>query len=221
MTAVHAAGAALTGPSAAHTGTPLPAHAETPVPAQAEASVPALVSAAASAGLHVLAAAQWPEVGDGAAPPPVPGFVGSSFSPLAAEVARRCLERVGGAQLPMTAVLVASALGDLAGAVRVAEGVDGGARLGPLLFFQAVPNAVAGLVASRWGLTGPVVCVGDTAGALAVAALLLADGDAEAALLLRVDQAYVPGGVDRAAAVLLGPEPAGDGSLPHQEGVRP
>ena len=34
-----------------------------------------------------------------------------------------------------------------------------GDRVGPLLFFQSVPNAVAGHVAARWGLTGPVVCL--------------------------------------------------------------
>ncbi|MFJ5231391.1 hypothetical protein ACIQBJ_16015 [Kitasatospora sp. NPDC088391] len=145
------------------------------------------------------------------APPPVPGFVGSSFGPLAAEAARRCLDRRPGpvAELPVTAVLLVAPLGDLGSAVRVAEAVDGGARLGPLLFFQAVPHAVAGHVAARRGLTGPVVCVAETAGALEVAGLLLADGDADAVLLLRVDQATAPEAPDHAAAVLLTPPPPG------------
>jgi hypothetical protein len=104
---------------------------------------------------------------------------------------------------PVTAVVVVSALGDLAGAVHVAEVTDGGGRPGPLLFFQAVPNAVAGHVAARWGLTGPVVCVADTRAGLEVAALLLQDGDADEALLIRVDQAATAAERDRAAAVLL------------------
>lgn len=187
-----------------------------------------LAGAAAAAGLRVLASAHWPETDEDDAVPELPGFVVSSFSPLAAEVARRCLDRhaartpaaadlpgdadpsvaaglPGDARLPVTAVVVASALGDVAGAVHVAGAVDGGARLGPLLFFQAVPNAVAGHLAARRGLTGPVVCVGDTGAALGVVGALFADGDAGAALLLRVDQASAPGGSDRAAAVLLAP----------------
>ncbi|WP_217712120.1 beta-ketoacyl synthase N-terminal-like domain-containing protein [Kitasatospora sp. NA04385] len=174
------------------------------------------------AGLRVLSSGQWPESVEDRGAPGIAGFVVSSFSPLAAEAARRCLLRrpdpSGGAGRPVTAVVVVSPLGDLAGAAHVAEAVDGGARIGPLLFFQAVPNAVAGHVAARWQLTGPVVCVADTATATAVAALLLADGDAGEALLIRVDQAHTPGGPDRAAAVLLGPGPGTNpGSRPGPE----
>ncbi|MFD0573860.1 hypothetical protein ACFQ0T_37350 [Kitasatospora gansuensis] len=113
-------------------------------------------------------------------------------------------------------MVLAGPLGDLTGAVHVAEAVDTGGRIGPLLFFQAVPNAVAGHLAAQWQLTGPVVSVGDTAAGLAVTALLLADGDADEALLIRVDQAHVPGGLDRAAAVLLGrkQEPQHEGAQP-------
>ncbi|MFE1317422.1 beta-ketoacyl synthase N-terminal-like domain-containing protein [Kitasatospora phosalacinea] len=164
---------------------------------------------AADLGLRVLAAGRWPESAADVAPPVLPGFTGSSFSPLAAEAAGRCLDAYGpgpGAQLPVTAVVVASALGDVAGAVRVAEAVDGGGRLGPLLFFQAVPNAVAGHLAARRGLTGPVVCVGGARSGFEVAEVLLADGDAELALLVLVEQAAGPGGADRAAAVLLAPQ---------------
>jgi hypothetical protein len=182
---------------------------------------PALAGEAAAAGLRVLAAAAWPESAADRTPPPIAAFIGSSFSPLAAEVARRCVGRrqaAGEAEdRPVTAVVVVSALGDLAGAVHVAETTDAGGRLGPLLFFQAVPNAVAGHVAARWQLTGPVVCVGDTGSGLDVAALLLADGDAEEALLIRVDQAHTADAQDRAAAVLLraGSEPH------HREGEQP
>ncbi|MFE4599295.1 hypothetical protein ACFRKE_00370 [Kitasatospora indigofera] len=198
-----------------------------PGPRPSAASAAALTLAASAAGLRVLSSAQWPESAEDRAAPAIAGFVVSSFSPLAAEAARRCLLRGPGsdpgpgsasdpapapgrsedAGRPVTAVVMVSPLGDLAGAAHVAEAVDEGARIGPLLFFQAVPNAVAGHVAARWQLTGPVVCVADTATAMTVSALLLADGDAEEALLIRVDQAHTPDGPDRAAAVLLGPGP--------------
>ncbi|GAA2109034.1 hypothetical protein GCM10009759_49360 [Kitasatospora saccharophila] len=166
---------------------------------------------AVAAGLRVLAAGRWPESAADVVLPVLPGFVASSFSPLAAEAARRCLDAHpsgAGAGGPVTAVVVASALGDLAGAVRVAGAVDGGERLGPLLFFQAVPNAVAGHLAARRDLTGPVVCVGDARSGVAVAEGLLADGDAGLALLVLVEQSAVPGGAERAAAVLLAPPDA-------------
>ncbi|MFG1810083.1 hypothetical protein [Streptomyces sp. NPDC049040] len=197
-----------------------PGPGSTAAPASPTASPPvsptaALAGQAAAAGLRVLAAAHWPESPADRVPPPLAGFVVSSFSPLAAEAARRCLTRrpdpaeaapdAAGAGTTRTAVIVVSALGDLAGAVHVAEAIEGGGRPGPLMFFQAVPNAVAGYVAARWGLTGPVVCVGDTAAGLGVAATLLEDGDAEDALLIRVDQAATAAAHDRAGAVLLGP----------------
>ena len=95
-------------------------------------------------------------------------------------------------------------LGDVASAVHVASAVDSGARLGPLLFYQSVPNAVAGYVATRWRLTGPVVCTSPAADelteGLAVARLLIDDGDCDEALVV------VPRGEgpDSALAVLVG-----------------
>ncbi|MHA6765402.1 beta-ketoacyl synthase chain length factor [Streptacidiphilus sp. PAMC 29251] len=181
-----------------------------------------LSASADAAGLQVLARASWPESAEDRTAPPIAGFIVSSFSPLAAEVARRCLDRrTAGeaAEPPVTALVVVSPLGDLAGAVHVAESVDHGRRVGPLLFFQAVPNAVAGHVAALWQLTGPVVSVGDTRAGLEVAALLLADRDADQALLIRVDQAPTADGRDRAGAVLLragapqDPDAPGDLSL--------
>ncbi|MFC9328926.1 hypothetical protein [Kitasatospora sp. NPDC057015] len=209
-----------TGTPAAVPG-PVPADAPPHVPAPTPAAPAAELSAAASGtGLRVLASAAWPESAEDGSAPAIAGFVVSSFSPIVAETGRRCLLRrpgparaespPAGAERPVTAVVVVSPLGDLAGAVHVAEAVDGGHRLGPLLFFQAVPNAVAGHLAAQWRLTGPVVCVGDTAAGLAVTSLLLADGDADEALLIRVDQAYGPDGLDSAAAVLLGPGPQHD-----------
>jgi hypothetical protein len=62
---------------------------------------------------------------------------------------------------------------------------------------------VAGYLAARWHLTGPVVCVSGTSAGLDVAALLIADGDADEALVVRVDLAVTEGDADRAAAILV------------------
>ncbi|MEW2385491.1 beta-ketoacyl synthase chain length factor [Micromonospora sp. NPDC047707] len=158
----------------------------------------------------VRAEAAWPEPGDGA-PPPLPGFVHSAFNPLVAAVADRCLTRAyGRAPAPdgeRTAVVLVSATGDEASAGHVRATVAGGGRPGPLFFFQSVPNSVAGHVAARWGLGGPVVCLapaGDPrAAGLAEADLLLHDGDADAALLVLIETAS-DGGADSAVAMLLG-----------------
>ena len=66
-----------------------------------------------------------------------------------------------------------------------------------------MPNAVAGYLAARWDLTGPVVCVSGTRAGLDVAALLLDDADADEVLVVTVDLAVTGGGPDRAAAVLV------------------
>lgn len=140
---------------------------------------------------------------------PLPGFVMSSFSPLVAAAADECLtvrhgeppaaEEVG----ERTAIVLVSATGDAAMATHVAHAVDDGARIGPLLFFQAVPNSVAGHVAARWGLRGPVVCLCPTgdpkADGLAHARLLIDDGDADEVLVVLVEQA----GAEYAHAVLV------------------
>jgi hypothetical protein len=176
----------------------------------------ALAGRAREAGHEVVAEAAWPEHDGDAAVPALAGFVVSSFSPLAAEAANRCLgRRPAGAGTapdprdpdgPVTAVVLVTARGDVQSARHVADAVDTGARIGPLMFFQSVPNAVAGHIAARWNLSGPVVCLGDPASASAAAALLLADGDADEALLVHVEQ-----DPDRAAAVLVRPGPgAGD-----------
>ena len=71
------------------------------------------------------------------------------------------------------------------------------------MFFQSVPNAIAGYVAARWHLTGPVVCVSGITAGLQVAALLIDDGDATEALVVRVDLAVTNGDRDHGAAILL------------------
>jgi hypothetical protein len=168
-----------------------------------------------ASGLAVLAESAWPETAADVTAPSPAGFVFSSFSPVAAEVAKRCLERRAAARSAaavttgvttgaITGVIVASSLGDLAGAQHVARAVDTGGRVGPLLFFQCVPNAVAGYVAARWQLTGPVACLGGEQAALDAAELLIEDGDADEVLLICVEQAAAADGQDRARAVLLG-----------------
>lgn len=135
---------------------------------------------------------------------PLPGFVMSSFSPLVAAAADECLvARHGNPRAAddigeRTAIVLVSGSGDAELAEHVAHAVDDGARIGPLLFFQAVPNSVAGHVAARWGLRGPVVCLCPTttdpkAEGLAHARLLIDDGDADEVLVVLVEQATEAG----------------------------
>lgn len=161
--------------------------------------------------LTVVARASWPEPEDHETPR-VPGFVLSSFSPLVAEAADRCLRHVyGKPPAPpdagrSTAVIVVSASGDLTSARHVARTVDAGRRVEPLFFFQCVPNSIAGHVAARWGLGGPVVCLCPTGNPLTdgldQAALLIEDGDATAAVVVLVEQSEVDGVPATATAVL-------------------
>jgi hypothetical protein len=210
-----------------------------------EAATTISVAPMTEAGLTIVAEARWPESELDQTPPALPGFIVSSFSPIAAETAARCLSRrpigsgpaaatdacaeavataepvepvvasiaetivrsAGIVPSSTTAVIIASARGDLQSAAHVAEAVDTGATLGPLLFFQSVPNAVAGHIAARWNLTGPVVCVADRPSALEAAALLIEDGDADEALVLAVEST--------AHAVLLrAPSPVSPGGQP-------
>ncbi|WP_173084109.1 beta-ketoacyl synthase chain length factor [Phytohabitans rumicis] len=172
------------------------------------------------AGVAVRSRAQWPEPGDTGRPGQVPGFVASSFGPLVAEVAERCLRGWPTNDThTRTAVVLASVRGDLGTATAVAEAVDAGRRVTPLFFFQSVPNSILGHIAARWRLTGPLVClspIGDPlAEAAAVAAGLFDDGDADEALLIVADQGSAYGGDDTATALLVGPADS-----PHDEGVR-
>ena len=102
---------------------------------------------------------------------PLAGFIDSNFSPLLAEVAGRALSRCDPPSLPgtITAIVMVTALGDVTSAARVAAAVDAGQRVSPLQFFQSVPNAVAGYLAARSHLTGPVVCVSGMAAGLEIA----------------------------------------------------
>jgi 3-oxoacyl-(acyl-carrier-protein) synthase len=179
-------------------------------------------------GLTELAKAEW----DGSEPPPVAGFVTSAFSPLVAAVAEACLTSYfqappsDDAKGERTGIVLVSTTGDLATHAAVASAVQAGRRVPPLLFYQSNHNAVAGYVAARWGLSGPVVCTmpgstssgGASSGcasaagtplaraqdeAVRSAALLIEDGDADAALAIAVN-AYLDGTVEGTAS-LIGP----------------
>jgi hypothetical protein len=162
--------------------------------------------------LVVLARTAWPAA-DQDPLPGLPGFIISSFSPLAAELAERCLRQffgsppAGPGRAEQTAIVLASTTGDIATAVAVAQAVDQGRSVPPLLFYQSNANAVAGHIAARWGLAGPVACTipaGDgLADALEVATLLIEGGDAAAALVILADQRRQDG--DTGTALLVGP----------------
>jgi hypothetical protein len=160
---------------------------------------------ASAAGLEVLAGATWPAHADEEAPR-LAGFVHSDFNPIIAAVAGRCLadhpeSAPPSGDDPGTGIVLISDLGDVDSAAHVARAVDTGGRVGPLFFFQSVPNAVLGHVAARHGLHGPVSCVCDAAAAVDAARGLLADGDATRVLLIELDH---DGSGATAAAVLVG-----------------
>lgn len=156
----------------------------------------------------------WWWVAEDGEPPVVPGFVLSAFNPLVAAVADRCLtehyakppEPPGDRQ--RTGLVLVSRGGDRVSAEHVRQTVADGHRLGPLFFFQSVPNSIAGHVAARWGLGGPVVCISPVgppvAEGVAEATLLMSDGDAEEVLLVIAEQGTTDDAVDCAHALLLG-----------------
>ena len=136
--------------------------------------------------MKTLAEARWQTSTDGE-PPGVPGYVVSAFNPLAVAAAERCLRDYSGRTQRTGIVLVSD--GDRVSAEHVREKVAEGKRIGPLLFFQSVPNSIAGWIAAKWDLRGPVVCVTD--GGREEAELLIDDGDADQVLIVQVsaDQA--------------------------------
>lgn len=194
----------------------------TPQASVASPGLAALHEAAAAVGVTVTSSACWPETDADGEVTALAGFVESNFSPLVAEVAGRALRSRDQPQasVKVTAIVMVTALGDVTSATRVAAAVDAGERVPPLLFFQSVPNAVAGYLAARWHLSGPVVCVSGTSAGLEVAGLLIDDADADEALVVRVDLAVTDGDRDRAAAILVTGRPTGNGREPHEPGGR-
>jgi hypothetical protein len=168
--------------------------------------------------LHLLAWAHWPGPAD-VHLPVIPGFVESSFSPLVAAVADRCLgeyrpttatgvpPRWDETDADATAIVLVTTYGDVATAAAVAAAVDSGRRVPALLFFQSVPNSVLGHIAARWGLLGPIVCVcpGEDpfVEAWSIVEPMLANGDAARVLVIVADQGFGPTRLDKAAALLV------------------
>ncbi len=191
-------------------------------PPGAGAADAAVADAGVAAGMTVLASARWP-VTHADELPAVAGFVTSGFSPLVAAVADLCLTEYFGAPpaepgsryTERTAIVLVSTTGDVVTSAAIADAVQAGRRVPPLLFYQSNHNAVAGYVAARWTLRGPMVCTMPCGSAgpgeldqaltdgMASACMLTGDGDADAALVIAVST-YLDGTVE-GRALLLGP----------------
>ncbi|MFE7841143.1 hypothetical protein ACFU53_35360 [Streptomyces sp. NPDC057474] len=132
--------------------------------------------------------------------PRLPGFVESAFSPLAYEVAARCLtERPGDGS--RTAVALASLMGDTTTADLASRRVVSGRVHNPLLFMQATANSVLGHISREFGITGQMFSLSTlddpVTELLAMADLLLEDPELEQVLVMGVEL----GGGERLAAV--------------------
>lgn len=177
---------------------------------------PPTVTVPAHLPLRVLAVGRWPAPDDAEdlPLPALPGFITSSFNPLVAATAERCLLACQGTEPnpSRTALLLVSASGDRVTADAMDTLSGPGRRMPPLLFFQSNPNAVLGHIAAHRQLTGPLVAVSPTTpptpgeipdDAWELADLLLLDGDADQVLVIAAEQAAHPELHDRAIAVLV------------------
>ncbi|WP_060904201.1 hypothetical protein [Streptomyces europaeiscabiei] len=144
--------------------------------------------------------------------PRLPGFVESAFSPLAYEVAARCLtERPGGGTSrsseaesgggSRTAVALASLMGDTTTADLASRRVVSGRVHNPLLFMQATANSVLGHISREFRITGQMFSLSvlddPVTELLAMADLLLEDPELDQVLVAGVEL----GGGERLAAV--------------------
>ncbi|MGW3571710.1 hypothetical protein ACWDSL_48900 [Streptomyces sp. NPDC000941] len=133
--------------------------------------------------------------------PRLPGFVESSFSPLAYEVSRQCLtERPGDGS--RTAVALASLMGDTTTADLASRRMVSGQVHNPLLFMQATANSVLGYTSREFGITGQTFSLSTlddpVTELLAMADLLLEDPELDRVLVLGVE---LGGGERREAGV--------------------
>ncbi|MFF7839262.1 hypothetical protein ACFZC6_10655 [Streptomyces ossamyceticus] len=132
--------------------------------------------------------------------PRLPGFVESAFSPLAYEVAARCLTACPG-DGSRTAVALASLMGDTTTADLASTRMVSGRVHNPLLFMQATPNSVLGHLSREFGITGQMFSLSTlddpVTELLAMADLLLEDPELDRVLVLGVEL----GGGERVAAV--------------------
>ncbi|WP_336320946.1 hypothetical protein [Streptomyces lavendofoliae] len=172
--------------------------------------------------------------GDADAPPGVPGFIESRFSPLVRQAVDLCwmdAERAGPSRLAdRTGVLLLTAFGDSTTTDLASRRLIEGRVRNPLLFYQSVPTSILGFITRELGITGPLTCLsvhdGNAREAFETAGLMLADDSLDQLLLIGVELAGtartsaagegIPGGVrdpsqgDAAAALLLRrpPDPA-------------
>ncbi|MGW0712111.1 hypothetical protein ACWD4G_40235 [Streptomyces sp. NPDC002643] len=132
--------------------------------------------------------------------PRLPGFVESAFSPLAFEVAARCLTECPG-EGGRTAVALASLMGDTTTADLASRRVVSGRVHNPLLFMQATANSVLGHMSREFGITGQMFSLSTlddpATELLAMADLLLEDPELERVLVIGVE---LGGGARVAAA---------------------
>jgi len=132
--------------------------------------------------------------------PKLPGFVESAFSPLAYEVAARCLTARPG-DGDRTAVALASLTGDTTTADLASSRMVSGRVHNPLLFMQATANSVLGHMSREFGITGQMFSLSTLADPLtellAMAGVLLDDPQLDRVLVLGVEL----GGGARVAAV--------------------
>ncbi|MGW0828184.1 hypothetical protein [Streptomyces sp. NPDC002845] len=137
---------------------------------------------------------------DDIALPKLPGFVESAFSPLAYEVAARCLTAHPG-DGDRTAVALASLTGDTTTADLASSRMVSGRVHNPLLFMQATANSVLGHMSREFGITGQMFSLSTLADPLtellAMADVLLDDPELDRVLVLGVEL----GGGERVAAV--------------------
>ncbi|MHC5908793.1 hypothetical protein ACVNF4_33705 [Streptomyces sp. S6] len=138
--------------------------------------------------------------GDDIALPKLPGFVESAFSPLAYEVAARCLTAHPG-DGDRTAVALASLTGDTTTADLASSRMVAGRVHNPLLFMQATANSVLGHLSREFGITGQMLSLSTLTDPLtellAMADVLLDDPELDRVLVLGVEL----GGGERLAAV--------------------
>ncbi|WP_371581101.1 hypothetical protein [Streptomyces sp. NBC_01314] len=144
--------------------------------------------------------------------PRLPGFVESAFSPMAYEVAARCLtERPGGGTSrsseaesgggSRTAVALLSLMGDTTTADLASRRVVSGRVHNPLLFMQSTANSVLGHISREFGITGQMFSLSTlddpVTELLAMADLLLEDPELDQVLVVGLEL----GGGERLAAV--------------------
>lgn len=132
--------------------------------------------------------------------PALPGFVESTFSPLAYEASRRCLSACPG-DGARTAVVLASLMGDTTTADLASQRLIAGRVHNPLLFMQATANSVLGYLSREFEITGQQLSLSTLddplTESLAMADVFLDEPDVDRVLLVAVELA----GNARVAAV--------------------